>query len=46
MPLLSAEIFHPEDGLPRYDFANEEDYKVDLKNVLAQMWHRADEPGL
>jgi hypothetical protein len=36
-------FFIPEDDLPRYYFANEEDYSVDLRNVLASIWHRADD---
>ena len=41
--LVPKNFFIPEDDLPRYYFANEEDYKVELQNVLAQIWHRADD---
>jgi hypothetical protein len=40
---LPKDFFIPEDDLSRYYFANEQDYNVDLKNVLASIWHRADE---
>jgi hypothetical protein len=36
--------FIPEDNLPRFSFASETDYIHDLRNVLASIWHRADEP--
>ena len=42
---LPKDFFIPEDDLPRYYFANEEDYIVDPKNVLAAIWHRADDEG-
>jgi hypothetical protein len=41
--ILPKDFFIPEDDLPRYYFANEEDYIVDPKNVLAAIWHRADD---
>lgn len=39
-------FFIPEDDLPRFYFANEEDYFDAMQNVLASIWHRADEEWL
>jgi hypothetical protein len=38
--------FIPEDNLPRFYFATETDYTHALQNVLASIWHRADEPWM
>jgi hypothetical protein len=38
--------FIPEDDLPRFYFANEENYIDAMQNVLASIWHRTDDDWL